>query len=58
MVKSTHTPARNVRIPDELWDAAKARAELEGTDVSAVIRAALQRFVTRPPRQVTRQTGA
>jgi hypothetical protein len=43
------TPLRSIRIPDEVWHAAKAKAEKEGTTVSAVVVAALTRF-TRPPR--------
>lgn len=41
------TPQRTVRIPDELWAAAKAKAEGRGEDLSAVIRAALERYVKR-----------
>ena len=39
------TPARSVRVPDELWNAAKARADQRGEDVSAVIIRALRRYV-------------
>lgn len=38
------TPLRNIRVPDDVWQAAKARAESEGTSVSAVIVAALRRY--------------
>lgn len=38
------TPLRNVRIDNELWDAAKARAEHEGRAVSDVIREALHTY--------------
>ena len=31
------TPIRNVRIPDDLWAALKARAEDEHTTVTALI---------------------
>ncbi len=41
------TPLRNVRIPDEVWQAALAKAEREGTTVTAVVLAALQRYVRR-----------
>jgi predicted transcriptional regulator len=41
------TPRRTIRVPDALWDAAQAKAEEKGTDVSAVIRKALERFVKR-----------
>lgn len=36
---------RMVRVEDELWEAAKARAVDEGTTVSAVIREALRTYV-------------
>lgn len=36
-VKETHTPIRNLRVSDEVWNAAKAGAAEEGTTVSAVI---------------------
>lgn len=39
------TTLRNVRIPDELWDAALARAEKDGTNVSEVVRELLQEWV-------------
>ena len=38
-------PARAVRIEDELWRAAQAKAAEKGTTVSEVIRKALERFV-------------
>lgn len=41
------TPRRTIRVPDALWDAAAAKAEAQGTDVSAVIRKALERYVKR-----------
>ncbi len=42
---SRGTPARNVRVSDELWGRALARAEEEGTSVSAVIVRALEEWV-------------
>lgn len=36
---------RMVRVEDDLWDAAKKAAKGEGTTVSAVVRAALRRYV-------------
>lgn len=39
------TTLRNVRIPDQLWDAALARAQDEDTSVSEVIRELLQEWV-------------
>lgn len=42
------TPIRAVRVPDEVWQAAQAKAEAQGTTVTAVVLAALQRYVRRP----------
>ena len=41
------TPLRNVRIPDDVWKAAQAKAERDGTTVTAVVLAALRRYVAR-----------
>ena len=41
------TPQRTVRIPDALWEAAKAKAEERGENLSDVIRKALERYVKR-----------
>ncbi len=38
-------PARAVRVEDDLWRAAQAKAAEKGTTVSAVIREALVRFI-------------
>lgn len=43
------TKLRNIRIPDELWDAARAKAASEGSDVSAVVREFLTEYVMPPP---------
>lgn len=40
-------PLRTVRVPDELWDAAKAVAKERGVPVSVLIRDALERVVKR-----------
>ena len=46
------TPLRNLRVPDELWAAAKARADMEGTTLTAVLVKALKQYVMRrPPRE-------
>jgi predicted DNA binding CopG/RHH family protein len=42
------TPLRNVRISDELWNAAKQKAAEEGRTVSDVVRELLQRYVEHP----------
>lgn len=41
------TPQRTVRVPDDVWAAAKAKAEERGDTLSDVIRRALQRYVSR-----------
>ena len=41
------TTLSNVLIPDELWDAALARAEDKQTNVSEVVRELLQEWVDR-----------
>jgi hypothetical protein len=41
------TPLRAFRVPDAVWFAAKAKAESEGTSVTAVLVAALERYVKR-----------
>lgn len=38
------TPVRHVRVPDVLWDAAKAKADSEFRDVSSVIIECLRRY--------------
>ncbi len=39
------TKLRNVRVEDELWLPAKAKAASEGTTLSDVIRKALRKYV-------------
>ena len=39
------TPLRNVRVSDELWQAAQAQAAENGETVSDVVRRALERYV-------------
>jgi hypothetical protein len=45
---SKGTPLRNVRIPDDLWTRALARATAEGTTVSAKIVQTLEDWVGGP----------
>lgn len=45
--KETHTPPRSVRVPDALWNAAKAIAERRGETLTEVIIEALRRYVRR-----------
>lgn len=39
------TPMRQIRIPDDLWNRATARAAREGTNVSEKIRTLLESYV-------------
>lgn len=39
------TPLRNVRVPDDLWQAAMAKAAERGETLSDVLRRALERYV-------------
>ncbi len=50
---SRGTPHRNVRVPDELWGRALARAQVEGTSVSAVLVQALRKWVEDGERRDT-----
>lgn len=45
MPNQPKTPVRGVRVPDELWNAAKARARENGTTVTAVVVAALRAYI-------------
>ena len=47
MAEHKRTPHRTIRVPDELWDAARDKAEQRDETVSDVIRAALERYVKR-----------
>lgn len=40
-----NTPLRSVRVPEEIWKPAKARAEAEGIPLTAVIVTALIEFL-------------
>ena len=42
------TTARAIRIPDDLWEAALAKAGERGDTVSEIVRKALERYVKRP----------
>jgi predicted HicB family RNase H-like nuclease len=42
---SKGTTLRNVRVPDELWDAALTRAQRDDTNLSEIIRQALTQYV-------------
>lgn len=45
------TPLRNVRVPDELWNAAMAEAKQEGRSLTDVIVSDLHRYVNRRRRE-------
>lgn len=44
------TPVRNLRVPDELWEPALAKAQAEGTTLTEVIKKYLTRYVATPAR--------
>lgn len=47
MPNQPKTPARSVRIPDDLWEQARERAREAGTTVTAVLVEALRVYVSR-----------
>jgi hypothetical protein len=51
------TKLRNVRVPDELWDAAMKEAKAEGRTLTDVIVSDLHRYVTRRRRERGVQDG-
>jgi plasmid stability protein len=46
---SNHTRIRNIRVPDEIWEAAKVRAAERGETVTDVLTRALKRYIRQPP---------
>lgn len=50
-MRETHTPGRTVRIPEDVWKAAQARAAERGETMTAVIERALKRYIRQPPRK-------
>jgi hypothetical protein len=48
---SGETPIKNVRVPQDLWDAVKEEAAIEGRTITDVINADLHRYVTRRRRE-------
>lgn len=40
----SENPARGIRVPDELWNAAKKRADERGETVSEAVRKFLERY--------------
>jgi hypothetical protein len=47
------TPSRNIRVSDNVWKAALAKARAEGRTLTDVIVAYLRRYVSTPPRNRT-----
>ena len=45
MPNQPKTPLRNFRIPDDLWDAARAKARAEGRTLTDVVLAALRAYL-------------
>ena len=45
--RTRHTKVRSVRVPDDIWEAAKAEAEAREETVSDVIVAALEKYTRR-----------
>lgn len=45
--KTGQTPIRGVRVPDEVWNDAKAKAEAEGKNVSDVVNDCLRRYLRK-----------
>ena len=50
MPNQPKTPARSVRVPEDLWQAALVRAQERGETVTDVILRALRRYVAKPGR--------
>ncbi|MEU1273005.1 hypothetical protein [Streptomyces sp. NPDC005799] len=46
--KTGETPIRNVRVPDGIWDAVKAKAKAEGRTITDVVVTALHRYAATP----------
>lgn len=46
--KSWGDPTRNIRVSDQLWDAAQTKAKRRKTTVSEVVRSALTDYVAKP----------
>lgn len=42
--RKPHTPQRSIRVPDDVWEAARAEAESRGETVTDVIVRALKRY--------------
>jgi len=49
MPNQPKTPARTVRLDDELWNAVQAKAEADGTSASDIVRKALKQMLGTLP---------
>lgn len=55
--KTGETPIRNVRVPDGVWNAVKAKAEAEGRTITDVVVTALHRYADSPHKERDQNTG-
>lgn len=46
-MKATHTPPRSIRVPDDVWESAKAEAERRGETVTEAVVRFLRRYGKR-----------
>lgn len=53
MPNQPKTPQRTIRLDDELWTAARAKAASEGRTVSDVVREALEAYIAEVSRHQT-----
>lgn len=51
MPNQPKTPVRGIRVDDDLWRAAQAKAAAEGRTMTDVLVAYLKRYVATPPRR-------
>lgn len=57
MPNQPRTPTHSVRVPQELWDEAKAHAQADSEDLTKVINRMLTGYVSRKRRAVDPVTG-
>lgn len=50
MPNQPKTPLHSFRVDHELWNAARDKAQAEGTSIGQVLRDALSRYLKRKPR--------
>lgn len=55
--KTGETPIRNVRVPDGVWNAVKAKAKAEGRTITDVVVTALHRYASTPAKTDNENTG-